>query len=145
MRLADGHGPDALDALPAPTDLAAALGGRAPLKVALMDQARLAGLGNIHAVEALFRAGLSPNRSGAGVPPAAWEALRAAIAAQLAFGIEDATADEIAYLSDGVHVANPFAVYGRSGQPCVRCATPIARAVHGGRSTFWCPLCQPDP
>ena len=51
---------------------------------------------------------------------------------------------EVTYMSDG-DTTNPFDVYGREGEPCPRCQTPIARIVQGGRSTFFCPECQPEP
>ncbi len=49
---------------------------------------------------------------------------------------------EVSYMSDGGD--NPFAVYGREGEPCARCGEPITRIVQGGRSTFFCPSCQPE-
>jgi formamidopyrimidine-DNA glycosylase len=138
--LADGLGPDALDAAPDGPGLAARLAGRRPIKVALLDQARLAGVGNIHAVEALWRAGISPHTPCESLDAAAWARLAQAIPAQLRWTVEAEEADEIAYVNEGA--ANPFAVYARAGTPCRRCGAAIASAILGGRSTFWCPACQ---
>lgn len=140
--MTDGLGPDALDPLP-PDELAARVGrGRTAIKHALMDQARLAGLGNIHAVEALWRARIHPGQPANRLEPAAWEALAAAIPAQLADVVRDEDGDDdVVYVSDGGD--NPFAVYGREGEACPRCGAAVARAVTGGRATFWCPGCQP--
>lgn len=137
-------GPDALTPLSG-SDLAARLGDRGALKTLLMDQRRLAGLGNIHAAEALHRAGLSPFATPGDLDAADWGRLARAIHAQMEGAVAETDAEEVAYLSDGRHVANPFQVYGRAGQPCSTCGAPIARRVQGGRSTFWCPRCQPDP
>lgn len=145
-------GPDALasvnDVHFGAAGLRAALEGPRPsptaiLKDRLVDQARLAGLGNIAASEIAFRARVSPHACLAALPPAAWkrllDAIRQHIAATLA-ALEDSS--DIDYLSDGA--ANTFLVYGREGLPCPRCKTPIVRTVHAGRSTFHCPKCQPE-
>jgi len=136
-----GHGPDAWDALSEDAVATALASGRAPLKPALMDQARLAGLGNIHAAEACWRAGLSPFVACGTVT--AVPALAAAIRAQLTYALDVTAADDVVYLSDGGGVDNPFAVYGREGQPCPRCGGAVRRVVQAGRSTYGCPCCQP--
>lgn len=137
-RLRDGHGPDALDE---PLD-AAALGarvtGRRAIKDALMDQAVLAGLGNIHVVEALWRAKVHPEARPNDLLFAAWKRLAAAIPMQLAAFVE-APDREVRYVNLGGD--NPFEVYGREGEPCPRCGTAIARTAKG-RSTYFCPGCQ---
>lgn len=141
--VAAGLGPDALDTPLDGPALRKALDARGPLKPLLMDQARIAGLGNIHAAEALWWARLSPFAPGRSLTPASADALAAAITRQLTFALDEVASDEVAYLSDGAHVANPFQVYGREGEACSACGTPILRDVQGGRSTFWCPTCQP--
>ncbi|RME28388.1 MAG: hypothetical protein D6798_02510 [Deltaproteobacteria bacterium] len=142
-RLAAGLGPDALlAALPGPA-LAARFRTRAAIKVALMDQGRLAGLGNIHAAEALFRARIHPAIPANALSDDQWEALSRAIVDQLRDAIDAQQDGELVYLTEGG--PNPFAVYGREGEPCPRCGTPIARIALGGRSTFYCPRCQPAP
>jgi formamidopyrimidine-DNA glycosylase len=140
--LSEGMGPDALAPMEGPI-LAACFRGRRGVKVALMDQACLAGLGNIHAVEALWRAGVAPDRPVDDVPMEAWAELARAIPVQLAAGIAEVPdVQDFTYVTDGGE--NPFAVYGREGEPCPRCGDAVVRAVHGGRSTFWCPRCQPS-
>jgi formamidopyrimidine-DNA glycosylase len=139
----DRIGPDAL-LIERGEELRAALGrGRRPIKVALMDQAALAGLGNIQAAEALFRAGLSPERPAASLDDDEWERLRRGIAATLADTIESFGGPEAPYVNGGGDAPNPFLVYGRAGEPCPACRTPIEKTTQGGRSTFFCPRCQP--
>jgi formamidopyrimidine-DNA glycosylase len=125
--------------------LKGALGSsRQPLKVALMDQGRLAGLGNIHAAEALFRARLHPARTPVSLAPAEWSALRRGIHASLKFGLSSAGEDDdIAYVEEP-GTSNPFKVYGRAGTRCTRCKTATVKAfTQGGRTTHFCPHCQP--
>ena len=112
----------------------------------LMDQRRVAGLGNIHAAEALFRAGLHPALSPGRLKVAAYARLAEAIHAAFAFGLERAAAEEIRYLRDrpveGEKLENPFFVYDRAGSPCLRCQTPVRSITQGGRTTHFCPTCQ---
>lgn len=117
---------------------------RQELKVALMDQGRLAGLGNIHAAEALFRAGLHPSRKADSLQPPEWLRLTEAIHATLAFGLQEQSGDEPVYLEEGT-TENPFLVYGRAATPCVRCGTPVQSFPQAGRTTHFCPKCQPLP
>lgn len=117
-------------------------GSRTPLKVALMDQHRLAGLGNIHAAEALWRARLSPLRPAAGVQPEEWRRLATAIRAGIRFALGHEESEEVAYVEEP-GAANPFRVYGQAGRPCPRCRTPVRSVRQGGRSTYFCPRCQP--
>ncbi len=115
------------------------------LKVALMDQSRIAGLGNIHAAEALFRAKLHPARKPATLTDAEWASLAKAIEKSIDFALKtDAGSDEIRYVEEG-EVENPFFVYDRGEQPCKRCKTPIESFDQGGRTTYFCPSCQPAP
>ncbi len=141
--LCAGHGPDALDAPPDGEALAERFDTRKAIKVALLDQHRLAGLGNIQAAEALFRARIHPSTPATALDPDAWKRLAQAIPVQLRYTLGATDAEEVEYMTDGKHVANPFAVYGRDEQPCPACGTAVARGRHGGRSTFWCPRCQP--
>lgn len=134
-----GHGPDALDEALDGAGLKAALTGRRAIKVALMDQARIAGLGNIHAAEALWRAGIDPRRACDRVTR--WDALADAIVAQLEETIAAEDEGTLVYVTDGG--PNRFAVYGREGEPCPKCSAPIERFVQGGRATFACSGCQP--
>ena len=142
--LRSGCGPDALDAPLDANALAARVSCRKPIKVALMEQKRLAGLGNIHAAEACFRAKIDPNQSADTLTDAQWAALPPAIAAALSFAIAaeaEVGDDGIAYINLGG--PNPFLVYKRTGKPCSVCGTAIASNELNKRSTYWCPTCQP--
>jgi formamidopyrimidine-DNA glycosylase len=137
-----GLGPEPLDRGFRPRHLAAALGGtRRPVKVALLDQTRVAGIGNIQAAEALFRARLHPARPGSSLTDdevhRLWKSMRAALRDTL----RRERAPEIAYVEEA-GAPNPFRVYGREGEPCPRCRRPIARVVQASRSTYFCPGCQ---
>ncbi len=114
------------------------------LKEALMDQRTLAGLGNIYVSESLHRAGLAPQRAGVSLSRDETERLAGAIGQSLrdALDAEDSP-EPITYVEEGGE--NRFLVYDREGQPCATCATPIRRMVQGGRSTYFCPNCQPSP
>jgi hypothetical protein len=112
-----------------------------------VDQAFLAGVGNIYADEALWRAKLHPLRSAAGLPPADERHLYTELRAVLAEGIErrgssidDYTAPE----GDG-EMQDHLQVYQRTGQPCLRCGRPIKRFVLGIRATHFCSWCQRLP
>jgi len=117
-------------------------GSKGELKVALMDQERIAGLGNIHAAEALFRAKIHPERSAGSLSPPEWKALATAIQATIAFAL-DASGDgeEIEYVEEGA--PNPFLIYGRAGTPCRKCKTIVKSFTQAGRTTHFCPACQP--
>jgi len=139
----DRLGPDALRPLSG-SKLRERLGAsRAPLKATLMDQSRLAGLGNIQACEALFRARLSPFLPSRDATDAELERLAAGIAETLRHTLEAEKEGEVVYLNESKDAKNPFLVYGRAGEPCPRCHTPIARGAQGGRGTYYCPRCQP--
>ncbi len=136
-------GPDAWDELPRVAALHALLAKqRRPLTFALLDQRLLAGLGNLHAVEALWRARLSPLARTEALTRAQVKALRAGIRASLAYGLKEleAEAGDTHYVEEGGD--NPFFVYGRAGQKCRRCGATIARIVQAQRSTYYCPGCQ---
>ena len=128
-------------------------GSRAPLKAALLDQTRIAGLGNIYVCEALFRAHLAPQRpaqilaDARGRPTRAAKALAAAIRAVLEEAIEaggSTLRDHRQADGEMGYFQHAFRVYGREGLPCStpRCRGTIARVTQSGRSTFYCPICQ---
>jgi formamidopyrimidine-DNA glycosylase len=137
-------GPDPLTELDAPA-LAAALGGaRTPIKAFLLDQRRIAGLGNIYVAEALFRIGAHPATPAKRLARRA-EELLAAVRATLESGIARRGTTLRDYVDvDGERGDNAGAllVYGREGEPCLQCGTPIRRRVDSGRATFFCPRCQ---
>ena len=115
---------------------------RRAVKVVLLDQAVLAGVGNIHASESLFAARIDPRRRGAGLSTAEVRALARAIGASLRRGIEMQDGPEIAYVEEP-GAPNPFRVYARDGERCPRCReAEIRRIVQAQRSTFFCPRCQ---
>ena len=120
-------------------------GRRAPIKAALLDQRTAAGLGNIYVDEALWRARLHPLRPAGEVGPAAIRRLHPAIREALELGLarQGATLRDYAQ-PDGRAGAMQyeFNVYGREGEPCERCGTPIEKTRAGGRGTWYCPRCQ---
>ncbi len=122
-----------------------AAGRTAPLKSFLLDQSRIAGVGNIYADEALFRARLHPLSPAGSMKPEHREALRDAVVAALAAGIERGGASIDDY-RDGRGekgtMQDEFLVHTREGEPCPRCGGPISRIVVSGRSTYYCPSCQ---
>jgi formamidopyrimidine-DNA glycosylase len=114
------------------------------LKVALMDQGRVAGLGNIHAAEALFRAGLHPALKPATLTPDDWKRLARGIHAAFDFAFQEQEGEDITYLEEPGSV-NRFRVYGRAKGPCSKCGTTVESFTQGGRTTHFCPKCQPAP
>jgi formamidopyrimidine-DNA glycosylase len=118
---------------------------RAPVKAALLDQRTVAGLGNIYADEALWRARVHPLREARSLTPQEIGAVRREIRRTLALAIErqGATLRDYA-LPDGAAgtMQDRFKVYGRAGEPCPRCGTPIEKTQVGGRGTSYCPNCQ---
>jgi formamidopyrimidine-DNA glycosylase len=130
-----------------------AYGKRVDLKAFLMDQRIVAGLGNIYVCEALFRAGLDPWKPASriatrtGKPTPAAERLASEIKAVLTDAIRAGGSTLRDYKrADGTSglFQNEFAVYGREGQPCAKadCRGTVRRETQGGRSTFYCPVCQ---
>jgi formamidopyrimidine-DNA glycosylase len=118
---------------------------RAPLKAVLLDQRVVAGLGNIYADEALWRARLSPLRPASSLRPDEVRALHRAIRTALRIGIDRQGSTLRDYATpDGSSGAmqREFRVYGRAGEPCPRCRAPIAKTRVGGRGTWYCPHCQ---
>ncbi len=118
---------------------------RAALKAVLLDQRVVAGLGNIYADEALWRARLSPLRPANEVEPDEIRRLVRAIRAALGTGIDRQGSTLTDYAKpDGSPggMQDEFRVYGREGEPCPRCRTPIAKTRVGGRGTWYCPRCQ---
>ena len=129
---------------------------RLPIKVAIMDQALLPGIGNIQASEGLFRAGIDPRRPARSLSRAELASVARGLIASIQFtlktfarsGADGADAD-IDYVEER-KTPNPFLVYGREGERCPRCrrakrdgsAGTIVRIVQAQRATFFCPRCQ---
>lgn len=120
-------------------------GKRAPVKAALLDQHVVAGIGNIYACEALYRAGVSPRRTCASLRPAQLARLVASVKDVLAEAIASGgstlrdytqTSGELGYFQ------HRFRVYNREGEACPACGVAVRRIVQSGRSTFFCGRCQ---
>jgi formamidopyrimidine-DNA glycosylase len=118
---------------------------RCNLKAFLMDQGRVAGIGNIYACEALYRAGLSPRRRAQRVTAAGASRLYEAIGHVLEAGVRNRGTTFSDYVdAEGQAGGNQLVlgVYGRAGEPCRRCHATIRRITQGARSTFYCARCQ---
>jgi formamidopyrimidine-DNA glycosylase len=120
-------------------------GRRAPIKALLLDQRLFAGVGNIYADEALWWARIHPLRPGGELEAAEVQELVRGVRRALRKGI----ARQGATLSDfrgpdgaAGGMQHEFRVYGREGEPCTRCGTPIEKTRAGGRGTWYCPSCQ---
>jgi formamidopyrimidine-DNA glycosylase len=125
-----------------------ARGRRGPIKALLLDQRRIAGVGNIYADEALFRARIHPLRPAGRLTGAQYAELREGVLEALAAGV-DARGASISDFHDldGVRGSfqDQFLVHRRAGEPCVRCGSAISKIVVAGRGTYVCETCQPRP
>ena len=122
-----------------------AAGRRAPIKTVLLDQRRVAGVGNIYADEALWRARIHPLRPAGELDAKEVAALHRGIRAALNAGIVRQGATLSNYRTpDGSRgrMQEEFKVYGRAGEPCDRCGSPIEKIRAAGRGTWYCPSCQ---
>lgn len=133
---------------PEPHDVDAArmaglLACRRRLKDRLMDQRVIAGVGNIAVSEVFWRLGFHPEVRCDALTPDQIAALAAALPEYFDWLIEAERADEITYVNEGKNTPSPFSVYGRDGEPCPRCATPISSDTIGSRSSYFCTTCQP--
>lgn len=146
LRFSDRLGPEPLGPEFSTDYLRKALGRRkAPVKTALLDQRLVAGIGNIYADEALFRAGIDPHTSGCRLLPEQIGRLRAAVRSVL----REAVRRKGTSISDYVDPRNRrgtfqlrLEVYGREGLSCRRCGCSIRKDVLAQRGTHWCPRCQ---
>jgi formamidopyrimidine-DNA glycosylase len=127
---------------------AALRGSRTPIKAALLDQRRVAGVGNIYADEALYRAGIHPLRAAGSLTAAEAERLRDGVREALAAGIDARGASMNDFRDiEGVKGSfqDRFLVHRREGEPCPRCGGTITKMVVGGRGTYVCERCQRRP
>jgi len=128
---------------------------RQPIKVKLLDQSLVAGIGNIYASEALFRAGISPRLATRRLSATEVKTLHSAIRQVLTEAIDCGStiplnfgtgkSDGLFYFGQattGEYYTERLQVYDRAGQPCIRCGAAIRRMVQAARSTFYCPHCQ---
>jgi formamidopyrimidine-DNA glycosylase len=127
---------------------ARARGRRVAIKSFLLDQRNVAGVGNIYADEALFRAGVHPLRGAGALTGRQYAALAAAVREVLSAGIDakGASIDDFRHL-DGARGSfqDRFLVHRREGEPCPQCGGAVAKIVVGGRGTYLCRHCQPAP
>jgi len=139
-------GPEPFSARFTAADLGERLAGRsASIKALLLDQTILAGVGNIYADEALFRARIDPRRAGGDLSGAEVEVLREAVVAVLQAGIDGRGSSLQNYAPPGGEKGSfqeQHQVFRRTDRPCYRCGTPIRRVVLAQRSTHFCPACQ---
>ncbi len=129
---------------------------RQPVKIKLLDQSLVAGIGNIYASEALFRAGISPRRAANRLTLAQvqklWRAVRDVLAeaidcgSTLPLNFSPGRTDGLFYFGRAASTRDYYAerlrVYDRGGKPCLNCHSPVKRIVQAARSTFFCPRCQ---
>ena len=121
-------------------------GRKAPVKAFVLDQRRIAGVGNIYADEALFRAGIHPLRAAGRLTGKQWARLRDGIEDALAAGIEakGATIDDFRHVDGATgSFQNRFLVHRRAGEPCPQCGHEVRKIVVAGRGTYVCERCQP--
>jgi formamidopyrimidine-DNA glycosylase len=133
------------DAFTAKWLFAATRRSRVAIKVWLMDQARVVGVGNIYASEALFRARVDPRRPADELTRPEARRIRDAVREVLAEAIEFRGTTLLDYRDaegEPGEFERRLLVYGREGEPCVTCHGTVQRIVQGGRSTFFCPRCQ---
>lgn len=121
------------------------LGSSQEIKRLLLEQHKIAGLGNIYACEALHDARIHPERAASSLSRCEGRVLHAAIPEVLQRAVDAGGTSFRSYETPSGalgHFQDEFAVYGREGAPCPQCGTPIERLVQGGRSSFLCPDCQ---
>jgi formamidopyrimidine-DNA glycosylase len=117
----------------------------AAVKIFLMDQRVVVGVGNIYASEALYRAGVRPGRAAGRIKAGEWERIVESVRAVLGEAIRHGGTTLRDYVNtDGTpgYFRQQLYVYERAGEPCLRCRTPIRHRVQGQRSTYYCPECQ---
>ncbi|HEU5047560.1 MAG TPA: bifunctional DNA-formamidopyrimidine glycosylase/DNA-(apurinic or apyrimidinic site) lyase [Rickettsiales bacterium] len=120
-------------------------GSKAPIKSVIMDQRKIVGVGNIYACEALFRSHIHPERPAHTVTKKEAGLLLTSIRQVLEEAIESGGStlrDYVRSSGDAGYFQHHFSVYGRKGEPCVVCKTPVSILRQSGRSTFFCAKCQ---
>jgi formamidopyrimidine-DNA glycosylase len=139
-------GPEPLSDAFSGSVLAAGLAGRiSPVKVVLLDQTLVAGIGNIYASEALFRAGIHPARAARSLSPADCDRLAAAVRSVLTRAIEaggSSLRDHVQPNGELGYFQHEWTVYGRDGEACRTCGSPLEKMTQAARSTFFCSRCQ---
>src|SRR5262249_48796428 len=140
-------GPDPVSNPLAGSELhALAEGTKVSIKAFLLDQSRVAGIGNIYASEILHRAGVDPRARAGRLDAGRWDAIAHEIRAVLGEAIDRSGTTFSMYRTlwnEPGQYGDQLRVYDRSGEPCRACGTAIRRIVQGARSTYFCPRCQP--
>jgi formamidopyrimidine-DNA glycosylase len=140
-------GPDPLADPPTSESLAgAARGLKIAIKLFLLDQKRIAGVGNIYASEVLHRAGVDPRRRAGSLTPEEWTRIAAEIVAVLGEAVDRMGTTFSMYRTlwnEPGQYGERLLVYDRAGEPCRGCGGRVRRIVQGARSTYFCPNCQP--
>ena len=143
----DRLGPEPFDPCLTPRWLKEKLGGsRRAVKTCLLDQSAVAGIGNIYSDEILFAARIQPQRPACSLTAPEWKRLAGTISALMKFHVEQTACSPEEYLrTRGREYRNtPYLrVYGHAGEDCPVCGAKLARVVIGGRSSVFCPKCQP--
>ncbi len=143
-KFVDSLGPEPFNILP--SEFAQRINkSKRPIKISLMDQEIISGVGNIYANDALWEArinpGVSSNQLSVDKLTFLFEKIKMVLAEGIKYG--GATADNYVNLHGlGGHYQEHFRTYNKEGEPCLRCGTPIKKIVLGGRGTFYCPKCQ---
>ena len=145
-KLLVGMGPEPLGNKFSAALLEAAFKGRSvSIKNALLNQALIAGIGNIYANEALFLSGISPRRKAGTITGGRADKLATAIVTTLRAAIKDGGTSLRDHVQPGGEIGyfvQRLAVYGQAGKPCPRCGSPIKAIIQSGRSSFYCSRCQ---
>src|SRR5205807_10602373 len=122
-----------------------ARGARTSVQSFLLDQRRMAGLGNIYVSESLFRARVDPRRRAGALSPADWTRIASEVVPVLEASIASMGTTFSTYRTiwnEPGQYGDQLLVYDRAGEPCTRCGENVRRIVQAGRSTFFCPRCQ---
>lgn len=142
-----GYGPEPLGGLTLAYLVSVLASTRRPVKVLLLDQQKIGGVGNIYANDALFLAKIHPARPASSLTNEEAKRLLAAVEQVIQAGLDYRGASDNHYLDafgrKGAY-QDHFLVYAHQGKPCVSCGQKIVRTVVGGRGTFVCPHCQPE-
>jgi formamidopyrimidine-DNA glycosylase len=134
-------GPEPLDRSFTPAVLSSSLRGQRAIKLALLDQTVVAGIGNIYADEALHRAKIDPRRPTSSLSEVEIKALHSGIQDVLKESIAESE-KELAWRYENRDTPSPFRVYERADLPCLTCGTALSSTSLTGRMTVWCPICQ---
>ncbi len=146
-KLLEGYGPEPFKDLTLKKFQEALESSSRPVKIVLLDQAKVSGLGNIYANDALWLAGINPRRASNKVTKAEGKKLFKAVLTVLKRGLKYGGASDQWYVQahgEKGSYQEHFLVYGKNGEKCQRCKTEIRRIVLGGRGTFVCPSCQKE-